>query len=215
VFTGIIAGIGRVAAREAVGGDCRFTIDLGTAEFPQPKIGDSIAVNGVCLTATAVAGRQFSADVSVETLAVTTLGGLDAGAPVNIEPALRVGDSLSGHFVSGHVDGIGRLRAAGSAGRSQRLDFDVPTELLRYLARKGSVAVDGVSLTINAVSATGFAVNIVPHTREMTIISAYRTGTAVNIEVDVIARYLERLAGSPQGIDREFLSKHGYSDAEQ
>ena len=215
MFTGIIAGIGRVAAREAIGGDCRFAIDLGTADFQQPKVGDSIAVNGVCLTATAVTGRQFTADVSVETLAVTTLGGLDAGAPVNIEPALRVGDSLSGHFVSGHVDGIGRLRAAGSAGRSQRLDFDVPAELLRYLARKGSVAVDGVSLTINAVSATGFAVNIVPHTREMTIISAYRTGTAVNIEVDVIARYLERLAGSPQGIDREFLSKHGYSDADQ
>jgi len=217
MFTGIVRGIGRIDERITVGGDCRFRFDLGTARLPAIELGDSIAVNGACLTVTATDSGSFSADVSLETLEVTTLGTLGVGQPVNIEPALRVGDSLGGHFVSGHVDGIGKVRAIGSAGRSERLEVEVPDALLPYIARKGSVAVDGVSLTVNAIGSSSFEVNIVPHTKEMTIISGYRVGTAVNIEVDIIARYLERLAtgaagAAPGGVDLEFLQKHGYTD---
>ena len=215
MFTGIIRGVGKIVERTALGGDCRFGFDLGTAAIPDLAIGDSVAVNGVCLTATGGGSGRFTADVSLETLAVTTLGRLVVGAEVNIEPALRVGDSLSGHFVSGHVDGVGEVRALGAAGRSQQIEIGIPAALLRYLARKGSVAIDGVSLTVNAVTSTGFEVNIVPHTREMTIISEYRVGTAVNIEVDIIARYLERLAAGSGGVDLELLRKHGYTVARE
>jgi riboflavin synthase len=215
VFTGIIKGVGKVVERTAVGGDCRFGFQLGSVALPDLAIGDSVAVNGVCLTATRCGDGRFTADVSLETLAVTTLGQLGVGAAVNLEPALRVGDSLSGHFVSGHVDGVGKVRALDPAGRSQRLQLEVPVDLLPYIARKGSVAIDGVSLTVNALVAGGFEVNVVPHTREMTIISGYRVGTAVNIEVDVIARYLERLAAGSGGVDLELLEKHGYTVAGQ
>jgi len=215
MFTGIIRGIGKITERTPVGGDCRFGFDLGTAVLTDLAIGDSVAVNGACLTVTGCGDGRFTADVSLETLAVTTLGRLEVGAMVNLEPALCVGDSLSGHFVSGHVDGVGEVCALGAAGRSQRLEVGVPGNLLRYLARKGSVAIDGVSLTVNAVTSTGFEVNIVPHTREMTIISGYRLGTAVNIEVDIIARYLERLATGSGGVDLELLRKHGYIVAGQ
>jgi riboflavin synthase len=211
VFTGIIRGVGTIAARSAVGGDERLTVDIGTVDMPAIEVGDSIAVNGVCLTVTDAAAARFSADVSRATLAVTTLGTLGVGAAVNVEPALRVGDALSGHFVTGHVDGVGQVRALGTTGRSQRLEMALDTSLARYVARKGSIAVDGVSLTVNEVTATGFAVNIVPHTRKVTIISGYRVGTAVNIEVDVIARYLERLAVGSEGVDLEFLREHGYT----
>lgn len=215
MFTGIIRGVGKIVERTAVGGDCRFGFDLGTATMPDLALGDSVAINGVCLTATSCGGGRFTADVSLETLAVTTLGRLEVGAAVNLEPALRVGDSLSGHFVSGHVDGVAEVRALAPAGRSQVLQVRVPGALLPYLPRKGSVAIDGVSLTVNAVTPTGFEVNIVPHTREMTIISGYRVGAAVNIEVDIIARYLERLATGSGGVDLELLRKHGYTVARE
>lgn len=214
MFTGIIRGIGTIAERSDIGGDRRIAIDLGELELPTLAMGDSIAVNGVCLTVTRSDAGRFSADVSVETLQVTTLGDLDVGADVNLEPALRIGDALDGHFVMGHVDGVGRVRALSPAARSQRLEFEIPAPLAPYVARKGSVAVDGVSLTVNAVAGNVFEVNIVPHTSEMTIISGYRVGTAVNIEIDMIARYLERLAGvgaDADGVSLELLRKHGYT----
>lgn len=214
MFTGIIRGVGRIAECSDVGGDRRLAIDLGELELPALAVGDSIAVNGVCLTATACGAGRFSADVSVETLQVTTFGDLDVGARVNLEPALRVGDALDGHFVMGHVDGVGRVRALTAAARSQRLELEMPAALAPYVARKGSIAVDGVSLTVNAVCGNVFEVNIVPHTSEMTVISGYRIGTAVNIEIDMIARYLQRLAtaeGGAGGVDLELLRRHGYT----
>jgi len=215
MFTGIIRSVGRIAERADRGDDRRLTIEWGAADWPPPSVGDSVAVNGVCLTAAACGDRQFTADVSAQTLAVTTLGELAVGSSVNLEPSLRVGDSLDGHFVSGHVDGVGRVRALAAAGRSTQLQIELAAGLLPYVARKGSITVDGVSLTVNSlVDGTGFEVNIVPHTREMTIISEYRIGTAVNIEVDLIARYLERLATGAEaaaGVSLELLRKHGYT----
>lgn len=214
MFTGIIRGIGRIAESSEAGGDRRLTIDLDGLELPALAVGDSVAVNGVCLTVTSCGSGSFCADVSVETLHVTTLGNLDVGARVNLEPALRVGDALDGHFVMGHVDGVGRVRSIAPAARSQRLEFELPAALAPYVARKGSIAIDGVSLTVNAVSGDVFEVNIVPHTSEMTIINGYRVGTAVNIEIDMIARYLERLATAENdtgGVDLELLRRHGYT----
>ena len=214
MFTGIIRGVGRIAESSDVGGDCRLVIDLGGLELPALAVGDSIAVNGVCLTVTSCSADRFCADVSVETLKVTTLGDLGVGANVNLEPALRVGDAFDGHFVMGHVDGVGRVRALTPDARSQRLEFEMPAALAPYVAQKGSIAIDGVSLTVNAVSGNVFEVNIVPHTSEMTVISGYRVGTAVNIEIDMIARYLERLAtaeGGASGVDLELLRRHGYT----
>jgi riboflavin synthase len=150
-------------------------------------------VQGCCLTATAVQGRTFAADISRETLALTTLGELQAGAPVNLEPALRAGEPLGGHLVSGHIDGVGRIGAVRDDARSRQLTIEAPAELARYLARKGSVAVDGVSLTVNSVDGAGFAVNIIPHTLSSTTLGDLAVGARVNLEVDLVARYLERL----------------------
>jgi riboflavin synthase len=213
VFSGLIKGVGRVAARTDLGKDQRFTIDLGTAELPPLVVGASVAVNGVCLTVVTTTGAAFTADVSGETLAVTTLGGLAPGAPVNLESPLRAGDPLDGHIVSGHVDGVGHVSSVEPAGRSLTVAIDVPAALARYIAAKGSVAVDGVSLTVNTVRGARFTVNIIPHTRDKTLIGGYKAGTAVNIEVDLLARYLERLlqAGGETRIDRDFLEKHGYA----
>jgi len=214
MFTGIVRGVGTIAQCSDVGGDRQLVIDLGALELPALAIGDSVAVNGVCLTVTACETGRFSADVSVETLNVTTLGDCGAGARVNLEPSLRVGDSLDGHFLAGHVDGVGHVRGLMRAARSHRLEVELPAALAHYVARKGSIAVDGVSLTVNAVSGNVFEVNIVPHTSEMTVISGYRVGTAVNIEIDIIARYLERLAtgkGGSGGVDLELLRTHGYT----
>jgi riboflavin synthase len=217
VFTGIIRGVGRIAQQTNVGGDRRLTIDTLGVDLPPLSAGDSVAVNGVCLTVVDRGERQFSADVSLETLDVTTLGELTAGAEVNLEPALRVGDSLDGHLLTGHVDGIGQVLEIGQAARSATLRLEVSAELARYIARKGAVAVDGVSLTVNAVENAVFTVNIVPHTQEKTIISRYKSGTAVNIEVDIIARYVERLASSrdvSDGVSLELLHKHGYTSTD-
>jgi len=227
MFAGIVRGKGRVLRQVERGGDRTLSIGFAGLEL-DPAPGDSIAVNGVCLTATACGEDAFDADVSAETLAVTTLGGLAVGAAVNLEPSLRLGDSLDGHLVYGHVDGVGRVASVSDDARSLRLAIDAPAALARYLAPKGSVAVDGTSLTINAVAGARLEVNIIPHTRDATIISGYTPGTPVNIEVDMIARYLERLFEGPgrtiagtgivdtaitgTGITRELLERHGFID---
>jgi riboflavin synthase len=213
VFSGLVKGIGRIATRADHGDDCRFVIELGSAGVGPLAIGGSIAVNGVCLTAIAATPKSFSADVSAATLAVTTLGALKVGDRVNLEPPLKAGDPLDGHIVTGHVDGVGEVVAVEPAGRSTRLVVAVPAALSRYIAAKGSVAVDGVSLTVNGVAGAEFEVNIIPHTQAVTVIGEYARGTAVNIEVDMLARYLERLVRTePQtGIDLATLRKHGYA----
>ncbi len=213
MFSGLVKGMGRVAARTSGGADVRFVVELGSLRGAPLAVGGSIAVNGVCLTAVAVTPSGFTADVSAATLAVTTLGRLAAGARVNLELPLRVGDPLDGHIVTGHVDGVGEVLSVETAGGSKRVVVGVPAALSRYIAPKGSVAVDGVSLTVNAVGAAEFDVNIIPHTQSVTVIGEYARGTAVNIEVDMLARYLERFvqAGAGGGIDLAYQRQHGYS----
>jgi len=213
VFSGLVRGIGRVASRTSSGGDARFVVELDSAAAAPLAVGGSIAVNGVCLTAVAVTSSTFAADASAATLAVTTLGRLAAGSKVNLEPPLKAGDPLDGHIVTGHVDGVGEVVSIEAAGTSKRLVVAVPPALARYIAAKGSVTVDGVSLTVNAVTAAEFEVNIIPHTQSVTVIGEYARGTAVNIEVDMLARYLERLiqTDARSGIDLAFLRNHGYA----
>lgn len=213
MFTGIIQAVGRVARLEPRGGDVRLHVDTGTLDLADVALGDSIAVSGACLTAVARGGHGFAADVSNETLSLTTLGALKPGAPVNLEKALRLADRLGGHLVSGHVDGLGKVAAITPDARSQRWSFEVPAALARYIAAKGSVCIDGVSLTVNEVAGTRFGVNLIPHTVEHTAFHARRTGDAVNIEVDLIARYVERLIGGGEapGLDAAFLARHGFA----
>jgi riboflavin synthase len=212
MFTGIIKTIGEVGQIAHQGGDLRLTITAGGLSWREFTIGESISVNGVCLTAVELSEAGFMTDVSVETLEVTTLRGLAKGSTVNLEPALRLADRLGGHLVSGHVDCIGTIRAREIDARSVRLDIELPVAYRRYVAQKGSVCIDGVSLTVNSVSDSGFGVNIIPHTTEVTIIGSYRVGTLVNIEVDLLARYLERLltADDNAGMTKDFLRAHGY-----
>ena len=198
MFTGIIQDVGRVQASEPRGGDLRLLIACTRLDMSGLRVGDSICVQGCCLTATEVQGRTFSADISRETLELTTLGELRPGAAVNLEPALRAGDALGGHLVSGHVDGVARILEASGDARSRRLTIGAPAPLARYLASKGSVAVDGVSLTVNAVGATSFGVNIIPHTQTATTLGALSVGARVNLEVDQVARYLARLLAVPE-----------------
>ena len=193
LFTGIVQDIGEARALEPRGGDVRLTVACRRLDLSRVQLGDSICVQGCCLTVTERMGQAFAADVSRETLSLTTLGDLVAGSPVNLEPALRAGDPLGGHLVSGHVDGVARVVAASEEARSVRLKIEVPGELARYIARKGSVAVDGVSLTINEVGDTVFGVNIIPHTQAVTTLGKLAVGSRVNLEVDQVARYLESL----------------------
>jgi len=193
MFTGIVKAIGKVAAVEKIGGDVRLRIAAGDLSLERVLAGDSIAVNGVCLTVVDLGRQEFAADISRETLGATTLGQLTAGDSVNLEPSLTLADPLGGHMVSGHIDGVSRVVSVGQEARSVCLGFDIPKSLARYIARKGSVSIDGTSLTVNKISGTDMFVNIVPHTLERTIMSDYSVGTRVNIEVDLIARYLERL----------------------
>ena len=197
MFTGIVQDIGRVQAREARGGDVRLVIAAQRLDLSVVRVGDSICVQGCCLTATAVQARTFAADVSRETLALTTLGELQPGATVNLEPALRAGDPLGGHLLSGHVDGVGEVLSREADARSVRLSIAVPAALERFVAPKGSIAVDGVSLTVNAVLPGSFAVNIIPHTQSSTTLGALAVGARVNLEVDQVARYLARLLALP------------------
>jgi riboflavin synthase len=196
MFTGLIEGVGRLVSNEARGGDARLRIAVGTLPFADVTLGESIAVNGVCLTVVAHDDAHFEADASTETLALTTLGALAAGRPLNLERAMRPTDRLGGHLVSGHVDGIGRVASVHDDARAQRWRFEAPAALLRYVAHKGSICVDGVSLTVNAVDADGFEVALVPHTVAHTAFGATAVGEAVNLEVDLVARYVERLLAS-------------------
>ncbi len=211
MFTGIIQAKGTITAMERRGGDVRLSVQSDGLPFADYEVGESIAVNGVCLTAVALRDDGFDTDVSVETLDVTSLGSLVTGSAVNLEPSLALGDRLGGHLVSGHVDCMGVVRSVESDARSIRLAIEIPGEFARYVARKGSVTVDGVSLTVNAVAGNVFDVNIIPHTAEVTVIGGYQAGSNVNVEVDLLARYLERLlAKDDDGMTMDFLKEHGY-----
>ena len=212
MFTGIIKAKGTIGAMEQRGGDVRLTVRSDGLPWSDYEVGESIAVNGVCLTAVALHRDGFETDVSVETLDVTGLGGLAVGSEVNLEPSISLGERLGGHLVSGHVDCTGRVVSREADARSIRLVIEIPREYARYVAKKGSVCVDGVSLTVNAVSGSTFELNIIPHTADVTIIDGYAPGTVVNVEVDLLARYLERLlVQDDDGVSLEFLKSHGYA----
>ena len=212
MFTGIIKARGTISAIRREGGDVRLTVQSRDLPWSDYELGESIAVNGVCLTAVALHDGGFDTDVSVETLDVTGLGQLVVGSTVNLEPAISLSERLGGHLVSGHVDCTGTVKSRAADARSIRLVIKVPAEYSRYLAKKGSVCVDGVSLTINEVSVNSFEANIIPHTAEATIIDNYAVGTVVNVEVDLLARYIERLLSRDEtGISEDFLKAHGYA----
>ena len=218
MFTGIIAAIGEVAELQQRGGDVRLRIRSGKLDLDDVQLGDSIAVNGVCLTAVALPGDGFVADVSRETLSLTSLGQLGSGSQVNLEKALTLASRLGGHLVSGHVDGLGTVIERHDDARSVRFTLEAPDELARYIAHKGSITVDGTSLTVNAVHGKRFELNIVPHTLQETIMDGYAAGSKVNLEVDLVARYLERLllgehAAEPSsdGIDLATLVRTGFA----
>ena len=219
MFTGIIQATGTVAALEQRGGDMRITIHTDRLPLAGIRAGDSIAVNGVCLTATEITQNGFNADVSVETLGRTVIGELAVNAAVNLETALTLQTPLGGHLVSGHVDGIGTVVSRAADSRSVRFAIEAPAELARYIATKGSICVDGVSLTVNDVEGAAFELNIVPHTLQETTLDEYRPGRRVNLEVDLVARYLERLLlgdraaqpGTSGGLTREILEASGFT----
>ena len=192
MFTGIIQAVGKVGAVSPTSGGARIGLDSGALDLGGVKLGDSIAVNGACLTVVGLAAPRLAFDVSRETLACTA--GFTPGAAANLEKSLRVGDGLDGHIVSGHIDGIGVVTRITAEGDNRRIAFEVPRELAKYVARKGSVAVDGVSLTVNAVNGCGFEVNLIPHTLAHTNLGVLAAGAKVNIEVDTLARYAERLS---------------------
>ena len=191
MFTGIVAAIGRIQRVDPRPGGLRLTIDAGTLDLSDVAIGDSIAVNGCCLTVVSFAGASFEVDISRETIACTA--GLEASGDVNLEKSLRLADRLDGHLVSGHVDGVGEVVAFEPVGESHRLVVRAPAELAKYVARKGSIAVQGVSLTVNRVDGPQFEVNLIPHTLAVTTLKTLSPGARVNVEVDLIARYVERM----------------------
>ncbi len=193
MFTGLIEGVGRVAALEPRGGDVRLRIAIGSLPFSDVALGESIAVSGVCLTVIEFDAGSFAADASTETLGLTTLGGMVVGQAVNLERAMRPTDRLGGHLVSGHVDGVGRVLSIHDDARAQRWRFAAPASLSKYIATKGSICVDGVSLTVNAVDGEGFDVALIPHTVSHTAFASTRVDDPVNLEIDLVARYVERL----------------------
>lgn len=196
MFTGIVQDVGRIEVRIPRGGDVRLTVGVKKLDLSRVAEGDSICVQGVCLTALAVTPTRFEADVSGETLSLTTLGALEVGSPVNLEPALRAGDALGGHLVSGHVDGIGEVASIHDDARSLRVTIAAPAALARFIAQKGSITVEGVSLTVNEVQGGRFGVNLIPHTRKVTTLGRLVAGARVNLEIDQVARYVERLLGA-------------------
>jgi riboflavin synthase len=196
MFTGIILAKGRITSLLERGGDLELGVDAAGLDVVRIAIGDSICVQGVCLTVTRKQDACFFADVSRETMAKTTLGRLKVGSNVNLEPSLRAGDPLGGHLVSGHVDAAGSLKRIEQDARSWRLEFELPPSLMRFVAAKGSICLNGVSLTVNKVEADRFDVNIIPHTHTVTTLGELRVGDEVNVEIDVVARYLDRLMPS-------------------
>jgi len=216
MFTGLIEATGTIVNLDQSDKLCRLRINSSLTQSDL-QMGESIAVNGACLTLTSWDRNSFTADVSSETLRVTTLGSLGRGSLVNLERALRLCDRLGGHIVSGHVDAVGQLRARVSEGEAQRLEFTLPAAISRYVAPKGSITIDGISLTVNQVTADSFSVMIIPHTLEMTTLKTLRAGESVNLESDILARYVERLTGlnsdpakNAAGISLEFLAKNGF-----
>jgi riboflavin synthase len=199
MFTGIVQGVGHIRSIEPRGGDVTIWVETGAVPVADVLPGGSIAVSGACLTAVQLEPAAFAADVSRETLSLTTAGDWSPGTRVNLEKALTAGQALGGHYVTGHVDGIATVVSRHDDARSVRVEFEVPAGLARYVARKGSVCVDGVSLTVNGVEGRRFDVNLVPHTLQMTVLGDYRPGSRVNLEVDIIARYLERLLAESRG----------------
>ncbi len=197
MFTGIVQDVGRIESAQARGGDLRLRVHCPRLDLTRVADGDSIAVQGCCLTALDIRDGSFAADLSRETLSLTTLGDLKPGATVNLEPALRAGDPLGGHLVSGHVDGIATVAEVGGDARSVRVLVEVPAGLARFIAPKGSVALDGVSLTVNEVEARRFGVNLIPHTQAVTTLGRLKPGSRLNIEIDLVARYLARLLAVP------------------
>ncbi len=218
MFTGIIQAVGTLAKIEPRSGDYRLTIDTKKLTMSDVNLGDSIAVNGVCLTVVELLKQGFAADVSRETISLTTLASLTNGSRLNLEKALTLNTPLGGHLVSGHVDGIGTLLKRSEDARSICFSIEAPPELARYIAHKGSIAIDGTSLTVNSVNGSQFELNIIPHTLNKTIMDEYQAGKKINLEVDLIARYLERLllgdqAAKPtatSGVTEGFLAKHGF-----
>jgi riboflavin synthase len=217
VFTGIVEAVGEIQRLESKGADRRVTVAGGRLELGDVQLGDSIAVNGICLTVVALYPGSFAADVSAETLQRSTFSALQPGTAVNLEKALTPTTRLGGHLVSGHVDGIGEVIERRDEGRSVRFRIKAPDELARYIATKGSITVDGISLTVNAVDGAVFALNLVPHTLQETTMVGYGVGQRVNLEVDLIARYLERLmlgeraaSSASGGMSEAFLAEHGF-----
>jgi len=214
MFTGIIQAVGRLTGMDSTGGDGRLTIETGKLPLNDAKLGDSIAVNGVCLTAVALGAHYFAADVSRETLSCTTLGEWKPGQAVNLELALTPSTRLGGHIVSGHVDGVGEVLSRSIDARSVRFVLDAPASLARYLAAKGSICVDGVSLTVNGVNGNRFELNIVPHTLAETTLESLKPGQRVNLEVDLLARYLERLVlGEQAAIPKSAITESLLAEA--
>ena len=219
MFTGIIEALGLVSRLERINSEWRLEINTGSLNLGDVKIGDSISVNGCCLTVISLGVSSFSADVSNETLSCTSLSTLKSGSPTNLEKAMAASGRFGGHIVSGHVDGVGTLYSQKDDGQSRRLVFEAPSEISRYIAGKGSICVDGVSLTVNAVMNNQFSINVIPHTQKETIIGSYVEGQKVNLEVDLFARYLERLLDETgcNGLEKtgskfskEFLEVHGF-----
>lgn len=218
MFTGIIESVGRIAALQNLSGDMRVRVEARDLDWRDVQLGDSIATNGVCLTVVTLTAHHFEADMSVETLALTTAKKWSVGMRVNLEKALTPSSRMGGHLVSGHVDGVGEITGRSCDARSERFSVRAPASLAKYIAQKGSITVDGTSLTVNAVDGAVFELNIVPHTLQETIIDDYKVGTRVNLEVDVIARYLERLLMGEKAADTEaanhlseaFLAEHGF-----
>lgn len=216
MFTGIIESVGRIKKIEPVGGDMRLSVDAGSLDMNDVQLGDSIAVNGVCLTAIEFDSHFFAADVSNETINLTSLKDIVVGSEVNLEKALLPTTRLGGHLVSGHVDGLGEVISIKEESRSVCLIIRAPEDLKHYIAMKGSICIDGTSLTVNKITDADFEINIVPHTQQQTVIKNYRPGTKVNLEVDLIARYLERLltkqgGDAEKGITLETLVKAGFA----
>lgn len=214
MFTGIIEAIGEIAALTAKGGDYTLEIKSQGLDLSDVKLGDSIACNGVCLTVTHFTQNSFSADVSNETVAHSSLAGKKVGDKLNLEKAMLATSRFGGHIVTGHVDSVAEIKSLHNDGRSIKIDVAVPATLKKYIAAKGSITVDGVSLTANELTAEGFLLNIVPHTAEQTIIAGYGVGSVVNIEVDIIARYVEQLSKDEvkpsSKITQGFLAENGF-----